>query len=432
MKLGIPYLDSSVALELPDSCLVVEPNEAPASAASAEAIVQAGLARPYLPAAAGDSGSPATSLEAFLEGGKRILVIVNDATRPTPTADMLGPMAPELERLKASFLVATGAHRAPTEEEYRTILGAHYDRFRPRTTAHDARNTACLVNLGTTRNGTPILLNRAAVEADRVVVLGSVEPHYFAGFTGGRKAFLPGVAGYATIEANHRLALDPRAAALELEDNPVSQDMEDALAFVPKKVFALMAVLDKHQGLSAITSGDLRLSFEAAVAKARGIFAVSIPAKADIVVSVARPPMDIDLYQSQKAIENGSLAVKDGGCLILVSSCRDGVGDEAYMRLLASEKRPEAVLGRIKEGYRLGYHKAGKIAQAAMRSRILAVSELGAEVLAGAFMEKRPSLQDALDAARAAFFAGTGAGAGRQPSILVLLDGTVTVPQAGV
>lgn len=425
MKLSVPYLDSSVVLELPDSSLVVEPNDAPASAASAEAIVRAGLAQPYWPA-----GLPASSLASFLEGGKRILVIVNDATRPTPTAAMLGPMAGELERLGASFLVATGAHRAPTEEEYRSILGPHYDRFRPRTTAHNARDESCLVNLGTTRNGTPILLNRAAVEADRVVILGSVEPHYFAGFTGGRKAFLPGVAGYATIEANHRLALDPRAAALELADNPVSQDMEDALAFVPKKVFALMAVLDKHQGLSAITAGELRPSFEAAVDKARGIFAVTIPAKADIVISVAKPPMDIDLYQSQKAIENGSLAVREGGCLILVSSCRDGVGDEAYMRLLSSEKRPEAVLGRIKEGYRLGYHKAGKIAQAAMRSRILAVSELGAEVLAGAFMEKRPSLEDALATAQAGYLAGPGGKAGKPPTILVLLDGTVTVPQA--
>ena len=285
------------------------------------------------------------------------------------------------------------------------------------------------MDLGTTRNGTPILLNRAAVEADRVVILGSVEPHYFAGFTGGRKAFLPGVAGYATIEANHKLALDPRAAALELADNPVSQDMEDALAFVPKKVFALMAVLDKGQGLSAITAGDLRLSFEAAVAKAKGIFAVAIPERADIVISVAKPPMDIDLYQSQKAIENGSLAVREGGCLILVSSCRDGVGDEAYMRLLSSERRPEAVLGRIKEGYRLGYHKAGKIAQAAMRSRILAVSELDAATLGGAFMEKQPSLEAALATALSGFAAGRPGGVPRAPRILVLLDGTVTVPQ---
>lgn len=419
MKVHIPYLEGQIELELPEQSRVVEPNEVP-STGDGLRIVRAGLASPYWPLAS-------TSLPAFLAGGQKVLVIVNDATRPTPTAAMLDPIAGDLERLGASILVATGAHRAPTEEEYRHILGPHYPVFRSRTTAHDARNNECLVDLGRTRNGTPILLNRAAVEADRIVVLGSVEPHYFAGFTGGRKAFLPGVAGYATIEANHKLALDPRAAALELADNPVSQDMEDALAFVPQKVFALMAVLDKDQGLSALTTGDLRLSFEAAVAKARGIFAVSIPERADIVISVAKPPMDIDLYQSQKAIENGSLAVKEGGCLILVSSCRDGLGDGAYMRLLASESRPEAVLSRIKDGYKLGYHKAGKIAQAALWSRILAVSELGAKDLKTAFMEKRPSLQDALARALADYPGLEG----KAPSILVLMDGTVTVPQVG-
>jgi nickel-dependent lactate racemase len=342
---------------------------------------------------------------------------------------MLGPMADELERAGASFLVATGAHRAPTEAEYRFILGGHYVRFRSRTSAHNARDAASLVDLGRTRNGTPILLNRAAVEADRVVVLGSVEPHYFAGFTGGRKAFLPGVAGYATIEANHRLALDPRAAALELADNPVSQDMEDALQFVPRQVFALMAVLDKDQGLAAATAGDLRASFEAAVGRASSIFAVAMEGRADIVISVARPPMDLDLYQSQKAIENGSLAVKEGGCLILVSSCRDGVGDDAYINLLASETEPRAVLGRIKEGYRLGYHKAGKIAQAAMRSRIMAVSELDARVLGSAFMEKRGTVQEAVDEALKGYALTAAGQRGERPKLALLLDGTVTVPR---
>lgn len=422
MRVTIPYLDATKTLELPDDCLIVEPNEpeGPAGRLPGD-IVREALAQPLWGSAAAFSG-----LGGFLAGGERVVVIVNDATRPTPTAAMLGPMADELEAAGASFIVATGAHRAPTEEEYRFILGEHYDRFRGRTIAHNARDASSLVDRGKTRNGTPILLNRAVVEADRVVVLGSVEPHYFAGYTGGRKAFLPGVAGYATIEANHRLALDPRAAALELADNPVSQDMEDALHFIPERVFALMAVLDKGQRLSAARAGDLRASFEAAVAKARSIFAVDLEAAADIVVSVARPPMDIDLYQSQKAIENGSLALKDGGCLILVSSCRDGVGDEAYIKLLASESEPEAVLRRISQDYRLGWHKAGKIARVAMRAKIMAVSELGAGLLAQAFMEKQPSIQAALDEALRRFAASSG---GKAPRVILLPDGTVTVPK---
>lgn len=422
MRVTIPYLDAMQTLELPEDCLIVEPNEAAGEGeAGPDDIVRAGLESPLRGASA-----PFASLADFLSGGRKVIVIVNDATRPTPTAAMLGPMADELEAAGASFIVATGAHRAPTEEEYRFILGEHYARFRGRTMAHNARDDSSLVDRGKTRNGTPILLNRAVVEADRVVVLGSVEPHYFAGYTGGRKAFLPGVAGYATIEANHRLALDPRAAALELADNPVSQDMEDALHFIPERVFAVMAVLDKRQRLSAVRAGDLRASFEAAVVKAKSIFAVDLEAAADIVVSVARPPMDIDLYQSQKAIENGSLAVKDGGCLILVSSCRDGVGDEAYIKLLASETEPEAVLRRISQGYRLGWHKAGKIARVAMRAKIMAVSELEAGLLAQAFIEKQPSVQSAVDEALRRFAAASG---GKAAKIILLPDGTVTVPK---
>ncbi len=428
MKLEIPYQNGTENVELPDDCLVIEPNDSVGNGtATSVEIVREALAHPLW----ADS-PPFASLGEFLAGGKKVVVIVNDATRPTPTPAMLAPMAGELKAAGATFIVATGAHRKPTEVEYHTILGQHYDVFRSHTLAHDARDASSLVELGTTRNGTPILLNRAVVEADRVVVLGSVEPHYFAGYTGGRKAFLPGVAGFATIEANHRLALDPHAASLELEANPVSQDMEDALVFVPKRVFALMAILDKHQALCAVTTGDLRASFEAAVEKAKAIFAVSIDERADIVVSVAKPPMDIDLYQSQKAIENGLLAVKDGGCLILVSSCRDGVGDEGYMKLLASESKPEAVLERIKDGYRLGWHKAGKIAHAAMKVKMMAVSELDAATLAKAFIEKRPTVQDALEAALAAF-AASPAGRGkkaRKARVAVLVDGTVTVPTA--
>ena len=412
MRIGIPYLDRELELDVPDGQLlaVVEPNEAGRGTRSPSELVQGAVAQPL--------GSP--PLDEFLASAARLLVIVNDGTRPTPTAAILDAVGDELEAREARFLVATGAHRAPTEAEYRQILGRHYERFRKRMEAHDARDKASLVDLGRTRNGTPILLNRALVEADRVVATGSVEPHYFAGYTGGRKAFLPGVAGYATIEANHKLALDPRAASLSLDDNPVSQDMDDALRLLPAHVFSIMTVLDKEQGLAGCFAGDIRLSFAAAVEKANSIFAVRLPARADIVVSVARHPMDIDLYQAQKAIDNGALALADGGILILVASCRDGVGDRAYIELLGSSSGPAEAIQRIATGYRLGYHKAAKIAGVAARASIRAVSELDEATLRMAFISKRGSLGGALTEA----LAEKGPGA----RVTVLLDGTVTVP----
>jgi len=410
MRMRVPYSGRDLDLEIPDENLlaVAEPN-GPEEGSPAAAVREA-VARPL--------GGP--SLADFLEAAERPLVIVNDGTRPTPTPAVLDAVGDVLEAAGARFLVATGAHRAPTEEEYRFILGSHYGRFRGRIGAHNARDPSCLVDLGRTRNGTPILLNRELTEADRVVVIGSVEPHYFAGYTGGRKAFLPGVAGFATIEANHRLALDPRARSLALADNPVSQDMEDALSLLPGQVFSIMTVLDKRQAIAGCFAGDIRASFDAAVVKANSIFAVELPAKAEIVVSVARHPMDIDLYQSQKAIDNGALALAEGGILILVASCRDGVGDKAYIELLGSSSSPAEALEKIRAGYRLGYHKAAKIAQVAAGARIRAVSDLDEATLRKAFISKRPSLQEAFDEALAE--------KGRGARATVFLDGTVTVP----
>jgi nickel-dependent lactate racemase len=165
-------------------------------------------------------------------------------------------------------------------------------------------------------------------------------------------------------------------------------------------------------------------SFYRAVEIARRIFCVSVPAKADIVVSAAKFPMDIDLYQSQKAIDNGGAALKDGGTLILVSSCRDGIGDEAYAGLLAQASSPADALERIRGGYKLGYHKAAKIAELAGRALIAAVTELPAERLGSLFIQSAASPQEALDEAlRQARARGIPL-----PKILILPDGCVTVP----
>jgi nickel-dependent lactate racemase len=137
--------------------------------------------------------------------------------------------------------------------------------------------------------------------------------------------------------------------------------------------------------------------------------------------------MDIDLYQSQKAIDNGAVALKDGGDLILVSSCRDGVGDEAYAQLLARASSPEDAIERIKAGYRLGYHKAAKMAAVSSRAKITAVTEIQDEWLASMFIESAAFPQKALDKAlKRAQARGV-----TKPAILILPDGCVTVPSVG-
>jgi nickel-dependent lactate racemase len=428
MKLVIPYFGRQIPLVIPDGVGidVLEPNdlvdEGEKSGVSggddAGSRLQASIGQVQRAVAQPAGSAPFAD---FLAGGKKVLVIVNDATRPTPTRIVLDAIGRELEAANANFIVATGAHRAPTEDEYRQIFGRHYEAFRKRCSAHDARDESSLADLGQTRNGTPILLNTSVFEADRVIAIGSVEPHYFAGYTGGRKTFLPGVAGFRTIEANHRLALSDLAQACELARNPVSQDMDDALDLIHVPVFSIMTVLDKDQNLAWCSAGDIRASFDEAVRKADAIFTVPFAAKADLVISVAKFPMDIDLYQSQKAIDNGSLALKDGGTLILVSSCRDGVGDRTFLELMGSASTPEEALARIGTVYKLGYHKAAKMALIARRASIMAYSELDPGLLAKAFILACPDLQNAVYSILAA--AGPGA------RVAFLPDGTVTVPR---
>ncbi len=415
MTTAIPYTGKrDLALTIADEELlgIYEPNDIPREEE----------ATPFVGALAG--------LEAFLEGCTSLLLIINDATRPTPTPAMLTALMPRFERAgirdeMITILVATGAHRALKESELPQLLGAWTERLKGRLVSHVATDEESLVEIATTRNGTPITLNKLLFTCGRIIATGSVEPHYFAGFTGGRKAFLPGIAGYRTIEANHKLAISDNARALALEGNPVHEDMMDALPHIKAPIFSLMTVLNKEQEVVAATGGDLIASFEEAVEVAKKVFCVEIPQRADVVVSVAKFPMDINLYQAQKAIDNGAFAVKDGGTLILVASCREGIGGEEFARLLSSSSSPNDALEKIHRTYQLGYHKAAKMAAVLKRITVMALTDLDATTIRSLFLEPVDDLNEAvskaLDRARARRV--------DEPKVIILSDGCVTVPQ---
>ncbi len=361
------------------------------------------------------------NLKDFLKDAKDMLFIVNDATRPTPTARLLEVIFEVVKPINPKFLVATGNHRAPTKEEYQQIFGNFYEKYKPQIFAHNSHADTDMVYLGTSRNGTELYVNKLAVEAGKLVTISSVEPHYFAGYTGGRKSLFPGIASYQSIEQNHRHAMEPTSKSLALEGNPVHEDMLDALgSFKCENIFSIMTVLDKHHRLYAATAGDINDSFFAAVERAKEVFAVKIKEKVDIVVTVARFPMDIDLYQSQKALEHGKLALREGGIIILVSSCRDGVGDDTFIKVLSSCTTPGEVFNRIKEGYVLGYHKAAKLAEINLWAEMYGVTNLPDRVLKSIFIKPFHFLQDAVDEALKK--------KGRDAKVLFLLDGSLTVP----
>ena len=351
----------------------------------------------------------------FVKG--RILFIVNDASRPTPTALLLSRLG---ERIPsgARFIVATGAHKAPTPDELRRILGdsvASNASF-----IHDCRDDNALYYAGTTSCGTEVFFNSEVEKAGGIFVIGSVEPHYFAGFTGGRKAFLPGISAFSTIEQNHRLALDSRAAPMALEGNPVHEDMDEALDFVRKPIFSLQLVLDAKGRIYAAFAGDIRKSFNAAAREARRIFSVPVESAADIVVCVVNPPLDKNLYQAHKAIEHGKLALADGGIIILVASCSMGIGYDNFMKMLRRYPDFNELSERAMREYSLGDHKAVKIAETAQRAQIWAVTELPDSAFDGTPIRKFAGLQKAIDEALSI--------KGRDARMLFLGNAGVTVP----
>ncbi|MBU0462810.1 MAG: nickel-dependent lactate racemase [Proteobacteria bacterium] len=360
------------------------------------------------------------SFKDFLRDAKKVLVIVNDATRPTPTKKILEFIFDDLKQTNFNFIIATGAHRGPSQEEYLQIFGSYYEKIKDRIIVHDARAEKDMVFLGKSTNGTQMFVNKAGVEADKIIIISSVEPHYFAGYTGGRKSFLPGIAGYKTIEQNHKLALAPKAKALALDGNPVHEDMMDAIKTMKQDIFSIMTVLDKHHKVYATCCGHINDSFYAAIDRANEVFAAPLKEKVDIVVSVVKFPQDIDLYQAQKGIDNAKLALKKNGILILVAKCRCGIGGKAFAELLGSSDTPQAALETIEKKYVLGYHKAAKMAEICLWAQIWGVTDIPPAVISKLFIKPFSNLQTALDQALEE--------KGRNSSILFLMDGGLTVP----
>jgi len=411
MEIQIPYSQQTIKVNVPDENVLGIIKPCSVELGDESSTIHKAISNPI-------NSKP---FKEFIADAKDILFIVNDGTRPTPTAKILEFLFDDIKGLDTKFIIATGTHRAPTEDELKFIFGKHLEDFRNRILIHDAKNDDEMVYLDTTKKGTEVYINKVANDAHKLVVIGSIEPHYFSGYTGARKGFLPGLAAYKTIEQNHKHALLPEARTLVLTGNPVHEDMEDAIkTLLTREIFCINTVLDNDHKIYAATAGHLKDSFYSGVEKANDVFCVKIQEKADIVVTAAPYPMDIDLYQSQKAIDNGKLALKDGGILILVSKCRTGVGPDTFVKLLSSSDTPQGTLDFIAKGYKAGYHKAAKLAEIALWAEMWAVTELDDEILKSIFMTPYHDLQKALDDALAK--------KGKDSKILFMPNGAITVP----
>jgi nickel-dependent lactate racemase len=287
---------------------------------------------------------------ARLAGAGEIVVVVNDITRPTPTTRLLPLILERLPRPPV-ILIASGNHRPHTRGEIAALLGAG-PAAQLEVVDHDHRGD--LVALGTTARGTPIAVNRRYAEATVRILIGSVAFHPFAGYSGGAKLVVPGLAGDATIDHNHAMALTPGATSGVLAGNPVREDLEEGLALCPP-TFALHVVLDLDGRVVAAVAGDVLASHRACVAAHDRWYRVALDQPADAaLVSPGGHPKDIDFRQSSKALEFAARGVRAGGTLLLCAACPDGTGSAEMERLWASAASAADLVDRIERGFVTG------------------------------------------------------------------------------
>lgn len=361
-----------------------------AATENAQAIIRRAMAQPI--------ASP--RLRELVKPGQKVVVLASDITRPCPTHLMLPEVMAELDeagvdRENATVVFGLGIHRGHTPEERRRLAGEQmYDSVRCIDSDPDD-----VVRVGTTRRGTPVDVFRTVVEADIRVALANIDPHYFAGYSGGSKSLVPGVCGRATIEANHSLMLEPGAAPGRLNGNPVRGDIEEAAALVGID-FILNVILDESKTVVGAVAGHVTHAHRQGCGLADRMFKVTIPGRAAIVVaSPGGHPKDLNVYQAQKALDNAAQAVRPGGVIVLVASCVEGYGERVFEEWITAAASPASVVERIRRQFQLGGHKAAAIARVAMESRIFLVSDLPETMVRRLWMEPFPSAQAALDAA---------------------------------
>ena len=364
-------------------------------------------------------GSP--RLKEIAKPGQKVAVITSDISRPLPSYDVLPGVIDELNAAGVpdediTVVFALGSHRPHTEEERKRLAG---DYAFGKVRCIDSDPNDC-IHMGNSSNGTPFDITRSVAQADLRVALGNIEFHYFAGYSGGVKALMPGVSTPAAIQCNHSLMVSPDACAGRLEGNPVRKDLEEALNVCPVH-FIVNAVLDEHKHIVYAVAGDVIRAHRAGCAYLDKMYRKPIPARADIVlVSQGGAPKDANLYQTQKALDNAKHAVKKGGTMIVIGACNEGLGSAKFEEWLVGSPTAHFMVERIGRDFQLGGHKAAAIGMVLENAQIDLVSEMDDDFVRSIFLNPQPDAQTAFDAAMARY--------GENATVIAMPFGGATLP----
>jgi len=330
MNVELAYGRNGLHVDVPDDAIVIRPMEV-AGLPDEAASIAATLNRPM--------GCP--PLHDLVRPSDRIAIVFSDLTRPMPSDRVLPVLLRSLEgvsRERITLINGLGTHRANTPQELEEILGRDIAR-RYAVVQHDAWAEDELIDLGRTRHGHRATVNRHYLEADVRILTGFIEPHIFAGFSGGPKAVLPAVAGIDAIMDNHGYAMlnHPKATWGYTDGNPVWEEMLE-VALMTRPTFLLNVTLNRHRAITGVYAGDLVAAHRAGVEAVRRTAMVAVDAPFDVVLTTnSGYPLDINLYQTIKGLSAAMQVVKPGGSIIVASECRGGIPDYGEYRNLVVE-----------------------------------------------------------------------------------------------
>lgn len=334
--ISIPYGKTHISCDIPYNGLLVSRIDTLKSEVSGRELVEKALASPI--------GS--AKLSELAAGKKTCTIIISDHTRPVPSRDILPPMLAQLRQgnpeIDITLLVATGFHRPTTDAELKAKLGKEIAE-KEKIIVHDAFDAASNVEIGILPSGAPLVIDRVAVETDLLVSEGFIEPHFFAGFSGGRKSVLPGVCDKTTVLGNHcgEFIASPYARTGILEHNPLHIDMV-AAAQMAKLAFIVNVVIDDEKKTVAAFAGDFRKAHEAGVAFLRPYCEVKAEPGDIVITSNSGAPLDQNIYQSVKGLTAAEASAKEGAVLIMCADLADGTGGEGFYQSLKNCESPAA------------------------------------------------------------------------------------------
>ena len=343
-------------------------------------------------------------LEELAKGKKKVVVLCSDHTRPVPSKLILPPMLEAIRRgnpqAEITLLIATGCHRGTTRQELVNKLGAEMAE-KEHILIHDCAAEEDMVDLGMLPSGGRLRINKAAVEADLLVAEGFIEPHFFAGFSGGRKSVLPGIAARETVYANHcsQFIDDPHARAGILEGNPIHRDMVWAARKAGLAYIVNVVLGGKGQVIGAF-AGDFDEAHRAGTEFLASLCQKEAP-EADIVVTSNNGyPLDQNIYQAVKGMSTAEVACRKGGVIVIAARCEDGNGGEVFWRTFQEEKDPKVIMDNIlatpQDKTQADQWQSQVFARVLMKCRVVVVSQAPDEMVRDLHMTPAHSLEEGL------------------------------------